>query len=75
MSDRIAQVTALPIYRQGFGAGVDVGLRLALDALTLERIYQEQLATDPDSRSAACREYTNARLLAVAKVIADRFRQ
>jgi hypothetical protein len=68
-------IRSLPIYVDGVAAGTDIGLRLALDALTLERIYQDQLATDPESgSSAACRAYADGRLLAVAKVLAARFR-
>jgi hypothetical protein len=65
----------LPIYRDGLAAGTAIGLRLALDALTLERIHQDQLASDQESgTSAACRAYADGRLLTVAKVIAARFR-
>jgi hypothetical protein len=65
----------LPIYRDGLAVGTDIGLRLALDAITLERIHQDQLATDQESgTSAACRAYADGRLLAVARLIAARFR-
>jgi hypothetical protein len=67
----------LPIYRDGLDIGVLIGVRLALDAVDAERVRQQQLtAADPDSKSptAACRAYADGRLLAVAKVIAARFR-
>ncbi len=64
----------LPIYRDGLAVGTDIGLRLALDAITLERNHQDQLADDPDSGSPASRAYADGRLLAVARVIAARFR-
>jgi hypothetical protein len=68
-------IRALPIYRAGFAAGQDVGLRLALNAITAERGHQERLATHPDAGSPACRVYANGVLLGVAKVMARRFRQ
>lgn len=48
MNDSIADnnIRALPLYRLGFDAGKDVGLRLALDALTAERVRQETMAAD-----------------------------
>jgi hypothetical protein len=39
-------IAKLPIYRDGFARGRDVGLRLALDALTAERGRQERMAAD-----------------------------
>jgi len=63
-------IRVLPIYRDGFNAGQDLGLRIALDAITAERIRQERL----DSGSQACRVYAEGALLAVAKVVAARFR-
>jgi hypothetical protein len=68
----------LPIYRQGFDAGRDVGLRLALDALTAERVHQDELAAaEPDSGSPAAARlaYTAAVLFDVTEVVAGRFRQ
>ena len=78
-----------PAYRAGHAAH-DLGLRMALDiicaewarsvdagvaaAITAERAHQERLARHPDSGSA-CRVYANGVLLAVAKVMARRFRQ
>jgi hypothetical protein len=67
-------VASLPPYQLGMSLGVLVGLRLALDALTLERIHQHQLADDPDPRvSAACRAYADKVLVAVMRVVASRF--
>jgi hypothetical protein len=71
-------VAALPLYQLGLAAGTDIGLRLALDALTAERIRQGQLAAaEPDSGSpvAARLAYTAAVLLDVTRVVAARFRQ
>jgi hypothetical protein len=68
-------IRALPIYREGFTAGRDVGLAIALAAITAERAHQERLASRPDSGSPACRVYADGVLLAVAKVMARRFRQ
>jgi hypothetical protein len=65
----------LPIYLDGFHAGQDVGLRIALDALTAERVHQDQLARHPDSGSPACRVYADGVLLAVANAVARRFRE
>jgi hypothetical protein len=67
-------VRELPIYRDGFHAGRDVGLAIALAAITAERVHQERLARHPDSGSA-CRVYADGVLLAVAKAVARRFRQ
>ena len=63
-----------PAYRDGHTAGVDVGLVIALTAISAERAHQERLARHPDSGSA-CRVYADGVLLAVAKVVARRFRQ
>jgi hypothetical protein len=68
-------VRRLPIYRDGLAAGTDIGLRIALDALTNERARQERLGSSPDSGSPACRVYADGCLLAVARVLAGRFRQ
>jgi hypothetical protein len=68
-------VRDLPIYRHGFAAGRDVGLAIALAAITAECVHQERLGTQPDGGSPACRVYANGVLLAVAKVMARRFRQ
>jgi hypothetical protein len=49
-----------------------------LDALTAERVHQDQLAAaEPDSGSPAAARlaYTAAVLLDVTKVVAGRFRQ
>ena len=69
-----SRIVRLPIYRAGAEQGLRVGLRLALDALTRERIHQERLGDQPDHPgSPACREYANGVLLAVSKTIAERF--
>lgn len=66
-------ITQLPIYRDGFNAGRDVGLRLALDALTAERIRQDRLAAAGSRLEQIA--YADGVLLAVAKVVARCFRQ
>jgi hypothetical protein len=65
------------LYVEGFHAGEDVGLRVALDALTAERISQTLLRAthEPGSPAAARHEYCEARLVAVSKVIGAHFRQ
>ncbi len=68
-------IRELPIYRDGFSAGRDVGLAIALAAITAERAHQERLARHPDSGSHTCRVYADGVLLAVAKVMARGFRQ
>jgi hypothetical protein len=65
----------LPLYLDGFSAGRDVGLAIALAANTAERAHQERLARRPDSGSPACRVYAEGVLLTVTRVVADRFRQ
>ncbi len=48
------EIAALPLYQLGFHDGQDVGLRIALDAITRERIRREQLKdAHPDSTSPA----------------------
>jgi hypothetical protein len=65
----------LLLHRDGFSAGRDVGLAIALAAITAERADQERLARHPDSGSHTCRVYADGALLAVAKVVARRFRR
>jgi hypothetical protein len=55
-------IRQLPIYRAGLYAGQDIGLRIALDALTGERGRPERLGGSP-----ACRVYAEGALLAVSK--------
>jgi hypothetical protein len=70
------EIAALPLYVEGFNAGQDVGLRIALDAITHERIRQTQIQATHDAASpaAARHEYAAARLVDVSKVIGARFR-
>jgi hypothetical protein len=70
-------IAALPLYQLGFHDGQDVGLRIALDAITQERIRQThmQATHDPASPAAARHEYAAARLVDVSKVIGAHFRQ
>jgi hypothetical protein len=78
MTDNITpEIRDLPIYQAGFADGRDVGFRIALDALTAERIRQTTLQdTYPGNEAEAFRHaYCAGRLVDVAKVIGDRFRQ
>jgi hypothetical protein len=67
----------LPIYQLGFADGRDVGFRIALDAITQERIRQTLLQdTYPGNPAEAFRHaYCAGRLVDVAKAIGDHFRQ
>jgi hypothetical protein len=77
MPDTTHNIRALPIYVEGFHDGQDVGLRIALDQLTQERIRQTHMQATHDAASpaAARHEYAAARLVDVSKVIGARFRQ
>jgi hypothetical protein len=77
MPEPTEHIRSLPIYQLGFADGRDVGLRIGLDAITAERIRQVTLqGTHPARSPAAFRHsYTAARLVDVAKVIGDRFRE
>jgi hypothetical protein len=66
-------IAKLPIYRDGFARGRDVGLRLALDALTAERGRQEQLAAQ-HPESSLTYVYAAGCLLDVSKMLATEFR-
>jgi hypothetical protein len=70
-------IAALPLYQLGFHDGQDTGLRIALDAITQERIRQTHMQATHDTASpaAARHEYAAARLVDVSKVIGARFRQ
>ena len=67
-------IRKLPLWLDGFAHGRDVGLRVALDALTAERGRQEQLATQHPEASLTY-VYAAGRLLDVSRIIAGRFRQ
>jgi hypothetical protein len=75
MSTKISPgIAALPIFQDGVQHGTDIGLRIALDAITSERQHQERLGSQPDHPgSPACRVYADGALLTVAKTIAARF--
>jgi hypothetical protein len=78
MTNNITNETrALPLYQLGFHDGQDVGLRIALDAITQERIRQTSLQdTYPGNPAEAFRHhYCAGRLVDVSKVIGARFRQ
>lgn len=68
-------IAALPLYQLGFAAGQDVGLAIALCAITSERAYQERLDDRDDSGSPAARVYADGALSSVQRVLARRFRQ
>jgi hypothetical protein len=68
-------IAKLPIYQDGFRRGTDLGLRLALDALTAERGRQEQMAADRVKRERGRYVYAEGVLLAVSKTLAAHFRQ
>jgi hypothetical protein len=67
-------IRKLPLCQDGFAHGQDVGLRLALDALTAERGRQEQHAIQ-HPESSLTYVYAAGCLLDVSKVIAGTFRQ
>jgi hypothetical protein len=77
MTDPTHDLRQLPIYVEGFHAGQDTGLRIALDAITQERTRQTHMQAPHDAASpaAARHEYAAARLVDVSKVIGARFRQ
>jgi hypothetical protein len=82
MNDSLTQdpIRALPIYRQGFEAGQDVGLMVALNVIVAEMTRHDDAATvaalDPHHHSDAARhQYCAGRLLAVGRIVAERFRQ
>jgi 3-deoxy-D-arabino-heptulosonate 7-phosphate (DAHP) synthase len=54
-------IARLPIYQDGFRRGTDLGLRIALDALTAEQARQEQLATKRRAGSQVASRHTFAR--------------
>jgi hypothetical protein len=69
-------LASLPLYQDGFAVGRDVGLRLALDQLTQERLKQERLLARlwPTSTKAARISYAEASLREVSERIAIMFR-
>jgi hypothetical protein len=77
MTDPMTNIRQLPIYRDAFAEGVDLGTRQALDALTAERDRQERLATKRRAGSQVASRHTFAAgiLLDVTKTVARRFRQ
>ena len=67
-------VRELPIYQAGVAAGVDIGPRLALDALTAELGRQEQLAALRPESTTITYVYAPGCLLDLTRVVAARFR-
>jgi hypothetical protein len=77
MPDTTHNIRQLPIYQLGPHDGIHIGLRVALDAITQERIRQTNMQATHDAASPAVarHEYAAARLVDVSKVIGARFRQ
>jgi hypothetical protein len=75
------EIAALPIYQAGYLIGVDVGLRLALDAICAELTREDDLAavarvtTEPSTIEEKLHTYAAGRLQAVAAIVAGTFRQ
>jgi hypothetical protein len=67
-------VRDLPLHRDGFNAGQDLGLRIALDVIVAVGVAQEQRAA-PTSPPTPANAHTAAELRAVADRLAFRFRQ
>jgi hypothetical protein len=69
----------LPLYIDGFHAGQDVGLMIALNAIVAEQTRQDDAwavaAVNPRTADTARHVYCAARLYDVAVVVAARFRQ
>ena len=69
----------LPLYTDGFNAGRDIGLMVALNAIVAEMTHQDDAATvaalDPRQQDAARHQYCAGRLLAVGRIVAGQFRQ
>jgi hypothetical protein len=68
-----------PAYRTGFNAGRDVGLVVALTAITTELTRQVYAAADvsvtsADASAALPHEFAAGRLLAVARIVGAAFR-
>jgi hypothetical protein len=59
-------IRELPIYLDGFHAGRDVGLMVALNVIVAEQTNQDD---------AARHQYCAGRLLAVGRIVAEQFRQ
>jgi hypothetical protein len=76
VTDTTHNIRQLPIYVEGFHDGQYVGLRIALDAITQERIRQTHMQATHDAASpAAARHEYAAATVDVSKVVAARFRQ
>ena len=67
-------IRKLPLWQDGYARGIDTGLVVALSAITAERAHQERLGSADDAGSEAARVYADGALLAVARVLAARFR-
>jgi hypothetical protein len=74
-------VRRLPIYLAGFAVGQDIGLRLALDAICAELTREDErtgvaeATAHPSSSETKIHAYAAGRLMAVAVIVAARFRR
>lgn len=66
-------IRALPLYRDGVAHGTDIGIAIAMHAITRERVHQQQMADG--AREQGRYVYADGALHAVAKVLARRFWQ
>jgi hypothetical protein len=72
MPDTTHNIRALPIYVEGFNAGQDTGLRIALDAITAERIRQTHMQATHDAASPAAARHEYAAAPSGRRVEGDR---
>ena len=66
-------IRKLPLWLDGFARGRDVGLAIAMHAITRERVHQQQMADG--AREQGPYVYADGALHAVAKMLARRFWQ
>jgi hypothetical protein len=66
-------IRKLPLWQDGYARGRDVGLAIALAALTAERGRQETMAAHRVKRERGRYVYAEGVLLYVSKAIASRF--
>jgi hypothetical protein len=65
----------LPLYQQGFAAGMDTGLMVALNIIVGEMTRQEDDAlAGPRQQDARIHAYAAGRLGAVARIVGATFR-
>jgi hypothetical protein len=66
-------IAKLALWQDGYARGRDVGLAIALAALTAERGRQETMAAYRVKRERGRYVYAEGVLLAVSRVVASRF--